>query len=201
MPSAAQRQRASSQKREGNLIVRLVFAPFLIGGLAVLWIVTLGPLWRIAAARTWERIPCRILTSELETVPGDDLNSYRVKMTYSYNFYGERHTSSRFDFSNASSNARETKAQAVAAHPAGSMAECFVNPRQPQEAVIDRAPHAELAWGLVGLPFAAVGLLTFVRLPGSVRFVPYDKSEKILARERRRKGKAAPVTEQEEEQE
>lgn len=181
----------------GFLFIRLILGLFLLGGVTVLWVITLEPLWLAAAARSWELVPCRVLTSEVETEPGSDSDTFRVKITYLYKFGGRSYTSSRFNFGRGTSSTYDWKAKVVAEHPPGRQTDCFVNPKNPQEAVLERTPRAEIWFGLMGLPFIAVGCLAFWRGGGNIRLVPSGEAAKILERQRKR-GRPAPPVEQEE---
>jgi hypothetical protein len=176
----------------------LFFVPFLLGGLAVLWILTVAPLWRGLLARSWEPTPCTILTSEVESVPGDGNDTFRVKITYRYDFRGESYTSTRFNFETGSSSTYDWKAKVVADLRPDRQTECFVNPRNPQEAVIERSPRAEIWFGLFGLPFIAVGCMAFLPQRGNVRFVPYKKAVKMVARQQKRARPAERVEQEDE---
>jgi hypothetical protein len=176
-----------AQKRAGFQWLRLFFVPFLLAGLAVLWFMTLGPLWQCLMARSWVPTPCSILESEVERVSGSDSDTFRVKVLYRYEFAGESYTSRRFDFSTGSSSSYKWKARVVADLPPDRQTVCFVNPRHPQEAVLERTPRAEIWFGLFGLPFIAVGCMAFAR------------SGSPVARARRRAAKMAEVPEPAEE--
>jgi hypothetical protein len=184
------------KNRGGFLLIRLFLGLFLLAGLGVLWTLTLDPLWRALLARSWEPAPCRILASEVETVPGSDSDSFRVKITYRYAFRGQRYTSSQFNFGRGSSSVYNWKAKVVADLPPGRETECFVNPRNPAEAVIERTPRAEIWFGLFGLPFIAVGCMAFKRLDG-VRFVRTGGgAARTVARQSRRASPAERVEEE-----
>jgi hypothetical protein len=137
----------------GTGCLRMFFLVFLIVGAVVLWMMTLGPLLRIAAARSWVPTPCLILSSRVIAHTDSDGSSYRVDILFAYTFDGVERQSSRYDFSRGSSSGYATKAAVVGNYPAGAETTCYVNPRDPAE-----GPYKALAFGAIGLVFFLVGL-------------------------------------------
>jgi hypothetical protein len=137
----------------------LFFGLFALVGTATLYFLLVRPLAGILSARSWRETPCVILKSELESHRGDDSTTYKVAITYQYEVGGRKHISSRYDFQGMASNTGlERKRAAVKAHPPGRRAVCFVNPSDPDDAVIERGVTGDLWWGLFPLPFLLVGV-------------------------------------------
>ena len=126
-------------------------------GLVFAWLLVIGPALRISAARNWPATPCTVLSSELETHSGDG-TTYSIEITYEYEYNGNRYTSDRYSFSSTgSSSGRKGKAKVVDAHPPGRETVCYVNPSDPQDAVLHRGFTADMWFGLIPLIFVAVG--------------------------------------------
>jgi hypothetical protein len=89
---------------------------------------------------------------------GDDGTTYKVEVEYRYSVGGESYTSRRYSFMDIASNLRGGKEAAVQRYRPGSQAECFVNPRRPAEAVLNRGLTADALFGLLPLAFVAVGV-------------------------------------------
>jgi hypothetical protein len=135
-------------------------------GLFFFWKATVEPLWWISAARSWEATPCTILSSEVKKSRGSKgSTNYRSSVTYRYRFAGRVHTSSRVHFATMSSSGRGASARLLKRFPPGMETVCFVDPRNPAEAVLDRGASRDLWSGAFALVFVAVGL-------GGIIFAP-----------------------------
>ena len=143
--------------RWGALLFGLVF--FLVGGVFLV-LFTLRPLWLMSQAADWVATPCTIVSSELKAQRGDDSTTYRIEIVYGYDYLGRHYQADRYDFLGMSSNTNGGyKQAAVAAHPPGAKATCYVNPANPTAAVIVRGWTPEMWWGLFPLPFVTVGVV------------------------------------------
>jgi hypothetical protein len=157
--------------------VRFFFLIFFAAGAGVLWMMTLGPLVEILAARSWVPTPARVISSRVVAHSDSDGSTYRVDILYTYHFGGVSRQSSRYDFSRGSSSGYATKAAVVSNYPVGAETTCFVNQRDPSEAVLRREPFKALWFGAIGLVFLLVGALGFAatgRLIGGDRKLRAD---------------------------
>jgi hypothetical protein len=136
------------------------FGVFFIAGAAVAWFAGIHPLLSILAAKSWEAVPCTVLSSRVQSHSSDDGSTYSIDILYGYEFKGHEYKSSRYDFVTGSSSGHQAKADVVRQYPAGKKTSCFVNPNDPTEAVLNRGFRmAILGWGLLfPIPFLAVGL-------------------------------------------
>jgi Protein of unknown function (DUF3592) len=148
-------------KTMGTGCLRLFFVPFLLVGLVVLWSMTIAPLLQILAARSWVPTPARVISSRVVAHTDSDGSAYRVDILYAFTFEGVARQSSRYDFSESTSSGYATKAAIVGEYRTGAETTCYVNPRDPTEAVLRREPHKSLWFGLLGLVFVLVGGLGF----------------------------------------
>ena len=153
-------ERADATKT-GAGCLRFFFLIFFVAGAWVLWAMTLGPLLKIVAARSWTPTPCRIVSSRVAAHSDSDGSTYRVDILYAYTFDGVERRSSRYDFSTGSSSGYATKAAVVSKYPAGIETTCYVNPRAPSEAVLRREPFKALGFGAIGLVFLLLGGIGF----------------------------------------
>lgn len=144
--------------RWGGCFLRCFFGIFFLAGAVAFYFLTIRPLWDVYAAGSWTETPCTILSSEVETHDGDDGDTYSIEITYEYTSDGQQHTSDRYHFMGGASSGRAGKAEVVKAHPPGFQTVCYVNPDDPEDAVIERGLTADMWWGLFPLPFLAVGL-------------------------------------------
>jgi hypothetical protein len=156
---------------------------FLIIGSVFLYVLLIQPVWGMVEASGWEETPCTILTSKLEKHWGENGESFRIAISYEYDFHGKTLRSDRYDFVVLTSNTNVEHRQAIVKdHPPGKRTRCYVNPANPTEAVLNRGWTSEMWWGLFPLPFVLVGaggLFYAVRIrrrkenaPESVALVP-----------------------------
>lgn len=124
---------------KGRVLLFLFGLPFFAAGLFFGWIGAIQPLAGVIESRSWPQVPCRIVTSEIETNRSSDGNTYRVAITFDYAFEGNTYIGGRYDFDDVSSSGYDGKSAIVARHPVGSETVCWVNPLDPAEAVLSRS--------------------------------------------------------------
>lgn len=160
--AARNRGRRKASPEQGKWFLLLFSLPFagvgVVCGGIVLWTLV---EWRMM--QSWQPVPCRILQADLEVNHGDDSTTYKATASYTYEWNGELHTGSRVGLHTSADNlgswhediAVELK-QAVAA---GRPWPGYVNPDQPDEAVLDRTlRYGKLLFlGLFALVFGGVG--------------------------------------------
>ena len=173
--SASVSERAKARGATGCL--RVFFLIFLAVGSLVVWSLTVKPLMRIRDARNWRTVPCTITSSNVASHSGSDSTTYSVDIHYRYEVGGREFQSGRYRFESGSDSSRKEKDAIVRSHPVGMQTLCFVNPRDPGDAVIDRGPHRGLWMGALGLVFVVVGGGGFLFAPamagkGRARAVP-----------------------------
>jgi hypothetical protein len=160
MPS---RTALSARTNKSSVAVRIfvgLFAVFSTGfGAFGFYFATVRPMASIVAARSWIPTPSTILSSAVKTHPGGQHGpTYSVEISFSFVFNGKPHRSDRYSFLTVSSNARGWRDAVVKAYPPGRVTTCYVNPRDPSQAVINRDFQAELLWGLLPLLFFVIGI-------------------------------------------
>lgn len=114
-------------------------------GLLFTWV-----LWRAYTraeeTRSWVETPCVILSSRVVSerpTPNSNL-AHRAELRYEYDYGGQTRTGSRVKRVEGAT-AHEERAQAVAAaYPAGARTVCYVNPAQPDEAILKRGSRGAL---------------------------------------------------------
>ena len=164
----------------------LFFGVFFAAGCWMLYSFVFQPFWGVYRASSWQPTPCVIVSSKLEENQGDDSTSYRIDITYKYEVAGREYRSDRFQFFGLASNTGVAgKREIVRNHPPGKKTTCFVDPRNPTEAVIERGLTWDMLWGFFALPFFLVGAggLAFTwglvkwksRAPGQAEWMPTVK--------------------------
>jgi len=159
---------------------------FLVTGLVLFGLLFIRPALKIEQAKGWAETPCKIEKAWVQSHEGDDSTTYSVEVLYEYEFGGRRYKSSRYGFATGSSSGHEGKRVVVERLRQTPDTVCYVNPRDPAEAVLERGYTAEVWFGLFTLLFVLFGVLgLFVTVRG-VR-----KRKTAVAPERR--AAAAPV--------
>src|SRR5678815_1523130 len=95
------------------------------------------PLRRVRSAQSWRETPCVILSSGVTEDRSD--SGYRVLVSYQYEWAGEWYSASRYNFSPSATSGRRGKRKAAARLVPGSTTNCYVNPDNPRDAVINRS--------------------------------------------------------------
>jgi hypothetical protein len=144
--------------RQGRFLIGCFFGVFLIIGLLATLFLFVIPVVQVIGARNWRPTPCVILTSEVRTHRGSKGGeTYSIDVTYEYTVEDQRRVSTRYQFMPGSSSGYGGKKAVVDRLPPGSTATCYVNRRDPSEAVLERGRTADLFYGLIPMIFALVG--------------------------------------------
>ena len=146
----------STKPQKAGLVVMAIF----IGLAAFLGYMFLArPLTRVLSARQWPAVPCTIISSQVKQHSGNKGSTYSVDIFYRYVIDDREYKANRYDFMRVSSSGFAGKQAIVARYPPGSQRLCFVNPRDPTDAVLERG-FTPIMWiGLLPLLFVFLGLL------------------------------------------
>ncbi len=145
-------------RSKGRFALGCFFSFFLLFGLAMSTFLFLVPLFHIVGARNWREVPCTILASKVETHRGSKGGAtYSVEVTYEYVVDDECRVGTRYQFMGGSSSGYDGKKAIVDRLPPGTRTVCYVDRRDPAEAVLERGFTADLLFGLIPLVFALVG--------------------------------------------
>lgn len=153
----AGKQKSSSGSAIGGRIVTFLFGLLFFGiGIVLMWIAGLQPLVKYVQSLSWEEVSCRIVSSQVESHASSDGTTYSVNISYTYDWEGRTYRSDRYNNSAGSSSGRKGKAEIVRQYPPGKQATCFVNPANPEEAVLVRSA----GWMAVfAIPFTGIFVL------------------------------------------
>lgn len=132
---------------------------FFFAGLAVVYFFSVQPLLLAYEARSWQAVPCTILASEVGTHRGSKgSKTYSIDIKYRYEIQNQTYEGDDYNFFTGSSSGYDSKAAIVEKYPPGSAQTCYVNPRDPREAVLYRDFDADYLFGFFGLLFVGVAL-------------------------------------------
>ncbi|MBN2310521.1 MAG: DUF3592 domain-containing protein [Candidatus Hydrogenedentes bacterium] len=132
------------------------FSVFLLMGAGFFFFAFLPAGINVIRARTWDAVPCTIVSSDVESHSGED-TTYSIAIAYTYTVNGREYRSDRYQFMGGSSSGYRGKRAVVDRHPPGSKAICYVNPADPAEAVLNRGITPDFAFALIPIVFMAVG--------------------------------------------
>ncbi len=148
---------AGASRVKGGWAAIAFFAVFAIAGLGILLGVFLRPAMQIVDSRGWEAFPCRVEFSRVGVHRGDDSTSYSVDVLYSYEFGGRLFRSSRYGHLNMSSSGYSAKRDLVRKLGPGTEGTCYVDPDEPETAVMDRSLQPIMFLALLPLAFLLIG--------------------------------------------
>lgn len=153
-------------KTGGGCVLYIVAILFLLVGSGVFIFLSGLPLWNWSNAQHWDTAPCNILSSSVGSHRSDDGTTYSVDIEYAYVLDGTTYHSDQYNFFSGSSSGRSRKQAIVDQFPAGSERECYVNPANPHEAVLNRDFSMTYLIGCFGLIFVFIALAILI---GSLR--------------------------------
>ncbi|MCP4397864.1 MAG: DUF3592 domain-containing protein [bacterium] len=146
-------ENTSLSKRERTLFY---WAFLLMGGLFFL-LAFVRPLLKIMNARDWNETSCVVTFSRVKTHDGSKGRSYLVDILYSYEINGKEYRSNRYHFMSGFSSGFSDTAAIVNRYPPGTEITCYVNPKNPRDAIIERGFTSDLLYGLIPLIFMLIG--------------------------------------------
>lgn len=134
------------------------FGVFLLAGGLFFYFFFVRMFLKVQDARHWPATPCVIVSNEVRSHSGSKGGTtYSVDILYQYEVDGRKHQSNRYDFMGGSSSGYAVKAAIVRRFPPGATATCYVNPRDPNDAVLERRFTPVMLVGLFPLVFFFVG--------------------------------------------
>jgi hypothetical protein len=150
-------QARNSEWRNQRGCLAVFFSFFLIAGLAFSYFFLVRPISLVLQAKNWQQVPCTVVSSEVKRHRDSDGTTYSVYIVYKYHVGIREYESDRYQFVKVSSSGRAGKKRIVDQYPPGKQAHCFVDPRDPTQAVLNRNFTADMLIGLLPIAFVLVG--------------------------------------------
>ena len=142
---------------KGKILVSLFALPFFSVGVWMLWSVS-STLFEASQMRSWVPVEARVLSAGYTTNSGDS-DTWEAYAQYTYTYGGANYTADRVNISSGGDNIgdyqRDTGNRLSAAKSRGAPITVYVDPDNPQRAIIDR----NVRWGLMG--FKSIFLFVF----------------------------------------
>lgn len=145
---------AKSSKKNPIIVIIIIFVVFSIVGIAISYFLIIQPVSKSVAAKKWDSVPCKIISSNLREHYNDDGKTYSVDIQYSYKYKNKEYTSSKYNFLGGSTSLYNTQIKILKKYPAGSENICYVNPDNPSEAVLNR--------GIPKMVYIGIGIIIFL---------------------------------------
>jgi len=149
---------AKARRKRGKGLGIVFFGIFAAVGGGMFYPFSIRPVFKTISARSWVETPCKILAARVQRHEGDDSDTYSVDIFYEYEFEGTTYKSSRYGFVGGSSSGRSGKARVVNAYKKAKDPVCYVNPKNPSEAVLKRGLRPGLLICLIPVPFLLIGV-------------------------------------------
>jgi hypothetical protein len=133
------------------------FAFFLVIGSVVFFGTFVRPMQGVLQARQWTPTPCVIQSSAVATKGSGKNQKFYPDILYSYSFNGAQYNSTRWNHFSGNTKSSADAERVVRRFPAGASTQCYVNPANPAQAVLDRSMPPSARFGLLTLIFVAIG--------------------------------------------
>ena len=148
---------------------------FLSVGLGVFYFNGLKPYLQKCQSANWPTAQCEITQAKIEEHRGDDSTSYTADFRYHFKVNGRVYSGQRYSFADEKGSRTEVKRQ-LKAFPKGSTQDCFYNPGDPADCVLDRTKQDQ-GWKnfIFPLIFVAFGGAAF----GFALFGPWGREKSI----------------------
>ena len=159
---------------------------FFFVGCTAAYFIIVRPLGIINRAQSWVETPARILDIKLKKSSGSEGGTtYGIDIRYEYEFNGKTYSSERFNSSSGTDNISDYHQRNFrhykSLHDKKQPITCYVNPDDPDYAIIDRAPRFEtIAFGnIFAFAFPLVGLFIMLSAIANHRAAPAPDACKI----------------------
>jgi hypothetical protein len=137
----------------------------IVGGVVTFF--TFGlPAIRVLSAQFWAATPCTIVSSGYRegTLGTARHSEYVPVITFAYTVAGQSYQAARYDLSNAPDMRLHDIEDVLRQFPARARRTCYVNPRDPSDAVLTRGAWRSLTIGLAPIVFFAAGVFLWIRV-------------------------------------
>lgn len=162
----SERHKAADNSACGILFLRLFASIFIIAGVSTTWFIALKPWLESLDAASWPQVSCKIEIAKVTSHRGSKGGvTYGIDVLYRYEFEGRKYSSDRYNFSTGKSSSRDWREEAVRKLRSSKNPVCYVNPADPNKAVLATKIGNEIWFGLIPLIFLFSGLVLFFAAP------------------------------------
>ena len=150
-------------KRSHQIMGLIIGLAFTIIGIITSYLWAFNPAFKIAEAQNWIKAICTIESMDYKSY--DDIHGAHSEMVvrYTYEYDGKKYWSSNYRYGKANYY------KGMIFQP-GQQADCFVNPDNPEEAVMIRDDSAWSLWALLSITFIFLGSFAIFK---AIRYMIY----------------------------
>lgn len=153
----------------------ILHLPAIIFAVVLCWVVSgfaMAPsLWKLYKSQSWIRTPC-VIENSWAYKSGD---VYKVQIKFSYcGPDGETYVAKGYKISALNYKTKGPQQRIVDRFPPGSTNHCYVNPKDPSEAILRRSVHGLWVLTLIAVTLSPLALI------GSTWLFLWRKKDKIL---------------------
>ena len=133
-------------------IVSIAAIAFLYIGVGGIYKELIKPLRKKKEAAHWDQVNCSIISGELKELRSRGVH-YWPEIIYEYEYNGEKHKSDKYSFWATYAGRRRTAEAILERYKPATSTTCFVNPLNPNEAVLSgraSAPTVAVGVGILG---------------------------------------------------
>ncbi|MHC4773366.1 MAG: DUF3592 domain-containing protein [Planctomycetota bacterium] len=105
--------------------------------------------------KSWIPVPCEILESDLENDTDSDGPKFWVEIQYKYKYENTNNISKKYGLNYLPSSYKRSHKKIFDNYPKGAKSICYVNPKEPSEAVLNRS----ISMGLFSIIILAIFLI------------------------------------------
>ena len=137
-----------------RVVRRVAMTLFIVSLALTTYFLGVQPLLLFESAKQWQELPCTIVASRVRAHNQDMKTSYGALIAFRYQVDGRERASGDYELVENENRSYRDVAGIVQRYPQGAQTTCYVDPRDPARAVIDRSlpkmtPFALLPFGLL----------------------------------------------------
>ncbi len=164
---------SQTTKLEQRLGLALFFSIFATVGTLIFYFLCVKTMVKLNDSESWVKVPCEIINSRVKSHSDSDGTTFSVDILYRYKYKGTNRTCDDYSFNSTSSSGYDGKAAIAHSYPRGKKSQCFVNPVNPEEAVLVREGGTGM---LLGAIFGGIfGLVGYGGIIGALFFMGKKK--------------------------
>ncbi len=136
----------------GKIFSSIFFFIFLVIGGAIFSVIAYISLGELGVL-FWKKMPCRIISSRIETEQDRGHAKHIFRINYSYEYNGTSYNSCTVSRGYSGGSSYNNEQALLAKYPAGSQGSCLVNPGNPSVAVLEMNRTAFYMFPFALIPF------------------------------------------------
>ncbi|MHC4216543.1 MAG: DUF3592 domain-containing protein, partial [Planctomycetota bacterium] len=153
-------------------IVLILICVFILFFCGIATITGIGQSFRMLRSLMWPKVDAKVLSCSVSKVREEQSWNHKTDLSYSYEFDGQQYTSSRWSLFDSETTTRGQMRKAIRKMKIGDTVTCYVNPKKPEQAILDHQSRSFLGLPMLPILLAFVVFILWATLT--------DKKEKVL---------------------